>query len=144
MISNRYFCTYLGSDISRERKLNNGLPQGLILAPLLFNLYISDLPETRSKIFRYADDTALAYKSKNLGQAETILTEDLTSLCSYFKEWRLKPSESKTEVRAFHLNNNQTNRELNVQFNGNTRNTLASLSTVLFHIENTLRIPLLK
>ncbi|ERL88416.1 hypothetical protein D910_05802 [Dendroctonus ponderosae] len=75
MISNKYFRTYLGSIISRERKLNNALPQGSVLAPLLFNLYISDLPETRAK---------------GLGLTETTLSEDLASLCTYFKKWRLK------------------------------------------------------
>nr|CAH7736541.1 unnamed protein product [Callosobruchus chinensis] len=96
MLSNRYFRTYLGDNISRERKLNNGLPQGSVLAPL-FNLYISDLPETRSKKFCYADDIDLACRTKDLGQGQRILTEHLAALSSYFKKWRLKSSESKTE-----------------------------------------------
>lgn len=39
--------------------LNNGLPQGSVLAPLLFNLYVHDMPKTKSYKFQYADDTAL-------------------------------------------------------------------------------------
>jgi hypothetical protein len=50
---------FLGDKISRWRILNNGLPQGNILAPLLFSLYLSDIPSTLSNQFQYADDIAL-------------------------------------------------------------------------------------
>ncbi|GJQ82332.1 hypothetical protein Trydic_g405 [Trypoxylus dichotomus] len=77
MIGNRYFRVYLGENVDKERKLSNGLPQDSALAPLLFNLHISDLPNTRSTKFSYADDIALACRTKGLPQAEIIFTEDL-------------------------------------------------------------------
>ena len=43
---------------SRLKRLNNGAPQGSVLSPLLFNVYIADLPETNSKKYGYADDLA--------------------------------------------------------------------------------------
>jgi len=73
--------------------VNNGLPQGSVLAPLLFNLVISD---TRSTKFCYADDIALVYRAKDLDQTETTLTEDLASLCSYtLKSGVLNPVKAK-------------------------------------------------
>lgn len=49
---------------NRFRKLNNGLPQGSVLAPLLFNVWMADMPDTVSINFAYADDVAIAHQSK--------------------------------------------------------------------------------
>jgi hypothetical protein len=58
-----YFPVFLGDKNSRWRRLSNGLPQGIVFAPILFNLYMSDIPLTTSK--QYADDIALIYQSVN-------------------------------------------------------------------------------
>jgi len=45
MVGNRSFTLTTGNDQrSRLRRLKNGVPQGFVLAPLLFNIDISDLP----------------------------------------------------------------------------------------------------
>jgi hypothetical protein len=58
MLSNRYFQVFPGDKSIRWRRLNNGLPQGSVLAPILFNLYMSDIQITVSKQFQYADNIA--------------------------------------------------------------------------------------
>lgn len=80
MLSNRFFTVFIGEEKSKIKMLNNGLPQGSVLAPLLFNLYIKDLPATTAKIFIYADDLALACQSKEFEDLENILSEDLDTL----------------------------------------------------------------
>ena len=66
LLSNRRF-TLRASDgrLSRPRPLKNGVPQGSTLSPLLFNIYISDLPHTQSQQYGYADDLALLYVDKD-------------------------------------------------------------------------------
>ena len=44
---------------SRLRRMKNGVPQGSVLSPMLFNIYNSDLPETTSRKYDYADDLAI-------------------------------------------------------------------------------------
>lgn len=118
MLSNRLFQVTMSDESSRVRKLNNGLPQGSVLAPLLFNLYISDMPETTTRKFGYADDLAIAVQHREFLATEVTLSADLTILGQFFRNWRLKPSTSKTEVCCFHLNNKLANTRLHVLFNG--------------------------
>jgi hypothetical protein len=47
------------------------------LAPVLFNLDLSDSPETLSKQFQYADDIALTYQANSFPECETSLEADL-------------------------------------------------------------------
>lgn len=60
MISGRIFTVIACDRESRKSVLNNGLPQGSVLSPILFNLYTSDLPRTISRKFIYAGVMALA------------------------------------------------------------------------------------
>jgi hypothetical protein len=68
MLSNRYFQVFLGDQSSRWRRLNYGLPQGNVLATILFNLYISDLPPAAAKMFQYADDITVTYQAKTFDE----------------------------------------------------------------------------
>ena len=64
LVRNRSFTLTTGdSKRSRLRRLKNGVPQGSVLAPLLSNIYLYDLPSTVSRRYAYADDLALLYSS---------------------------------------------------------------------------------
>ena len=118
MISGRQFRVILGCKQSPSRTLKDGLPQGSVLAPLLFNIYTADLPHTLSRKFIYADDIALATQDRDLARTEATLTQDLSALKTYFTKWKLNPNPNKTEVACFHLNNRLANQKLNVHFGG--------------------------
>ena len=115
LIRNRSFTLTTGdSKPSRLRRLRNGVPQGSVLAPLLFNIYTYDIPSITSKKFAYADDLAILYTSGEWKELERTLSQDMTTLSKYLQTWRLKLSHAKTVTAAFHLHNREAKRELKV------------------------------
>ena len=94
--------------------LRNGVPQGSVLTPLLFNIYTYDIPSITSKKFAYADDLAILHTSGEWKELERTLSQDMTALSEYLQTWRLKLSHTKTVTAAFHLHNREAKRELKV------------------------------
>ena len=73
-LSDRFQSTQIDSNISHKRKISFGVPQGSVLGPLLFLIYINDIPNC-SEIFDFhlfADDTNLIYADKSLKSLETL------------------------------------------------------------------------
>jgi len=118
MVSNRSFTLTTGNgQRSRLRLLRNGVPQGSVLAPLLFNIYTSDMPATISRKYAYADDLAIMHADWLV--VEGALSKDMATLGEYLQTWKLKLSTMKTMSAVFHLNK-EAKRELKVNFNNET------------------------
>ena len=118
LISNRSFILQAGDQLSRLRRLINGLPKGSVFAPVLFNIYTYDLPDTVSKKYVYADDICLGVRGKQAEEISSTLSKDMDTLFSYFKKWRLILSEKKTVSAFFHLNNKLADATLDVYVEG--------------------------
>ena len=116
LVRNQSFTLTTGdSKQSRLRRLKNGVPQGSVLAPLLFNIY--DLPSMISRKFAYADDLALLHSFGKWKDLKGTLSQDMSTLSAYLQTGRLKLSHTKTVTAAFHLNNREAKRELKVYKN---------------------------
>ena len=106
MLSNRSFVVHTSDgQRSRLRIIKYGVPQGSVLSPMLFNIYISDLPETTSRKYGYADDLAILLRRPSWKEMEEGLNKDMTILVDYLRKWRLQLSIGKTVSAAYHLNN---------------------------------------
>lgn len=84
MLSERRYQVSLDGATSKVRVLQNGLPQGSVLAPLLFNLYTADIPKTSGKKFIYADDVAITTQAVTFTELEERFNNDFQILQSYF------------------------------------------------------------
>ena len=69
----------LGNVTSDSMDISYGVPQGSILGPLLFTLYINDLPSVNKTctVIIYADDTAIIYSDQQKAQIEKHLNNDM-------------------------------------------------------------------
>ena len=118
MFGNRSFTLKTGNGKrSSLRRLKNGVLEGSVLAPLLFNIYISDLPTTVSRKYAYADDLAITHADGDWQALEGVLSKDMATVGEYLQTWKLKFSTTKTVSTAFHLNNKEAKRELKVKHN---------------------------
>ena len=86
MLSNRSFVVHTSDgQRSRLRRMKNGVPQGSTLSSMLFNVYISDIPETTSRKYGYADDLAILLRRPSWNEMEEILNEHMTILVDYLR-----------------------------------------------------------
>ena len=85
--------------LSGSRFLSCGVPQGTILGPLLFLLYINDLPNclVNSEARMYADDTHLTYAGVNSEDIQFCLNQDLGDLYEWLRANKLTLNMTKTE-----------------------------------------------
>ena len=110
-LSNRKQRVKVNDSYSAWHKGTSGIPQGSVLGPILFVLFINDLPNcVKSSVYLFADDTKL-YRQISVAEDSRTLQEDLDHLFSWSGDWKLKFHPDKCKVLEIwgKSNSNTTN-----------------------------------
>ena len=92
----------IGDTTSPSLDVSCGVPQGSILGPLLFLIYVNDMPAaTNSKLLLYADDSAILVSGKDVAQIQATLSEELASIREWLIDNKLSLHLGKTESILF-------------------------------------------
>ena len=92
--------------LSESIKISTGVPQGSILGPLFFIIFINSMNKAIShgKISMYADDTTLSVSGNNVGEISTKLTSDLHGIMYWLKRNKLFLNTDKTNIMLIGTN----------------------------------------
>ena len=105
-LSNRDQCVKIGDVRSNNLKIEYGVPQGTVLGPVLFLIYINDLffLPSRGSIIGFADDTAIIYKAETWDELQAIAENDLKYIKNWFDNKLLTLNLEKTTYLPFRCN----------------------------------------
>ena len=83
---------------SKATEVTSGVPQGTVLGPLLFLVYINDMPETISSTARLFADDSLVYRIIPTKEDQALLQKDLDKLQKWERDWLMQFDPDKCEV----------------------------------------------
>lgn len=123
-VTNRKFMVNYDGHDSDLMNVSAGLPQGSVLSPTLYSIFISDFVKPKSvDIALYADDTCLISSAKSSNVITRRLNKSFIQISKYFYKWKIKINEGKTQAIIFPFNNSAKRiPSERLQFNNTTIN----------------------
>lgn len=136
-LEHRFQCVAIGKDVSTFQRITTGVPQGSILGPLLFTLYVNDITRISNKphYILYADDTSLLFKGTNIPCLISTINGVLETLNSWSRANSLLINSKKTKAVLFHSRQSVVSLDLQIQLDNTITDVVDTVKTlgVFFH-----------
>jgi len=115
-LDQRTFCVIVGNAISSKRIVTAGVPQGAVLSPTLFSIFINDIPKTEKKnkcnFLLFADDLTSFFIFRKLNnKLKKKIHNYLKELEEWLSCWRLSMSANKSSFIIFNNSNSKIESE---------------------------------
>jgi hypothetical protein len=140
-LQERSQCVVHDTSPSEELNVSCGVPQGSILGPILFVLFMNDFPSVirHSKVALYADDTVLLFASSSVHEIQNCLMDDLSAASTWFYNNKLHLNVSKCKWTLFGTEKRLKNCEIpEIKIDSDTLEHLPSYKYLGLHLDRNL------
>jgi hypothetical protein len=139
-LTNRMQCTEIGDVQSELELIKCGVPQGSVLGPLLFLIYINDIVHS-SKLFKFtlfADDTSLYYSCKQPNKLEETINTELSKISDWLSANRLSLNVGKSKLLYYTNRNREALKNIDIKINNETLKEVDSAKYLGVYMDNKL------
>ena len=139
LTNRKQFVSINGYD-SDVKELRHGVPQGSVLGPLLFLLYINDLHFAikHSNVYHFADDTNLLHINESFKKSQKYLNFDLKYLHKWLLANKISLNCNKTELIFFHKPRSKLPEKHKIKLNGTVLKHSHAIKYLGVHLDETL------
>lgn len=139
-LSDRFQRTKFNGEVSDEKQIDLGVPQGSKLAALLFLIYINNISGCLMfmQLILFADDTLLYYCGKDINEINGKINEDMERLNIWLCTNKLKLNIDKTQYMV--MNNGDSDQQFNIEINGEVIERVNNMKYLGFMINCRLKL----